>query len=173
MTLNDHQMNVLTLFILHSAGCPLPVTTLVDIPALCDINNFTMLENIRHLEEKGQLKVISDGENEFVRITASGNEIAQTLRKDIPLTVREQAINAVAQEVAKLRRDLAVTVKTKENDEGHTMFAEFNDNGTILMRLEMFTPTRLQAELMGQRFKSDPVGVYKKILESLTKEPLQ
>ena len=173
MTLNDHQMNVLTLFILHSAGCPLPVTTLVDIPALCDLNNFTMLDNIRHLEEKGHLTVISDGGEEFVKITALGNETAQTLRKDIPLTVREQAMNAVAQEVAKLRRDLAVTVKTTENDEGFTMFAEFNDNGTILMRLEMFTPTKLQAEIMGQSFKNDPVGVYKKILESLTREAKQ
>lgn len=169
MTLSEHQKNILALFILYSAGCPFPTGAVLDIYALCGVNNFTVPDNIRFLEQNGNLSVVNDGREEYAVLTAKGREVIEQLKKDIPLSVREKAAGEAALAVSKLRRDLAITVRVEEKESGFSLFTEFNDNGTVLLRLELFMPTRLQAEIMGKRFREDPVGIYSEIIESLQK----
>ena len=94
------------------------------------------------------------------------------MRKDIGLSYREKAVAYASIEINKLRQsigvDASVEERTKLGQTEHFCHISLSDEGLPLMKLSLFAPNRIHAEMMAERFRKDPLTVYQKVLQILT-----
>ena len=168
MFLNTTQTKILVLYVLHVANSPLPVTTVNDIIALCEINGFTIMAAISELIEQGTVEEYAyDGER-YIQPAVAAGEIVDAIGKEVPLTVREKASVYTMRELAKLRKQLGVTTSIRQDGEDYYISVSLQDNGLVLYRAEFYAPTKEQALRMERSFKSKPYEIYSNLIESLT-----
>jgi len=168
MLTNEHIAKVMILYSLKQAACPLPIDVLSQIVSQCGFGAIGALSELNGLSEQNHVNIIEDDGVEYVVLTHSGEEICDNLATDLSPSLREKLMITTAREVAKLRKDLGVFSKSEEVDGGFKLYFELNDDSTNLMHLEMFAPTKAQADIMIMNFREDPYAVYKSALQSLT-----
>ncbi|MBQ6172566.1 MAG: DUF4364 family protein [Clostridia bacterium] len=167
---DDQQIKMMILFALRSAGCPLPSVTIAQILNECGIGQIGTSGELYDLEEKGHVSLITDDDTEYAVLQKTGTEIVTALGRDLSPTLREKIILATAKEVAKLRKDLGVSASCREKpDGGFDVLFSLTDEGSPLMELTMYAPTKAQADIMISAFKDDPYRVYRDIITSLSK----
>ena len=170
MIQNEQQIKMMILYSLWSAGCPIPTVTLGQILMECGIGTIGTMGELYDLAEKKHLSIISDDEVEYIVLQKTGVEIATTLGHDLSPSMREKLMLLTAREVAKLRKDLGVAASYEEREGGgYEVRVSLSDEGSSLMDLKMFAPTRAQADLMTANFREDPYKVYRDVLASMTK----
>ena len=64
--------------------------------------------------------------------------------------------------------DASVEERTKLGQTEHFCHISLSDEGLPLMKLSLFAPNRIHAEMMAERFRKDPLTVYQKVLQILT-----
>ena len=91
----------------------------------------------------------------------------ELIEKDLPLTVREQSIKICQKILAK--EDFARENKTEivATDKGFDVVLHVSDKDTDFMRLTLFAATREQAEVIGEKFISNPVAVYETLIDGI------
>lgn len=174
MAISNHQIKVLTLLNLIAASAPLPVSTLVEIPISVGVNRpevtteDNILRIVGELEECGQISIYEFEGKNYAVITDAGRQVGETLRSDVPVSLREKAMYLVAEEITKLRRDLCVSTEVKRSDDHYVLTVKLLDDSTEMLNLSLLCPTELQAELMARKFKNDPNGCYLNIIRGFT-----
>ncbi|MBO5036879.1 MAG: DUF4364 family protein [Clostridia bacterium] len=170
MIQNEQQTKMMILYSLWSAGCPMPTVTLSQILGEFGIGAIGTTGEIYDLAEKKHITVIDDDDVEYIVLQKTGQEIATTLGRDLSPSVREKLMLTTAREVAKLRKDLGVAASYEGKESGgYEVYVSLSDEGSALMDLKMFAPTRAQADIMIANFKDDPYKVYREVLASMTK----
>ena len=166
---NEQQIKMMILFSLASAGCPLPTETVSQILNEFDVGQIGTSGELFELREKGHIALITDEDTEYAVLQRTGTEIVKNLGNDLSPTLREKLISATAKEVAKLRKDLGVSASCKERpDGGFDVVFGLTDDGSSLMELKLFAPTKAQADIMSDNFREDPYSVYRKVIASLS-----
>ena len=104
-------------------------------------------------------------------VTQKGNIIAKELEKRLPLTVRERALAATINLLAKLKRENENSSKIKKTDAGYCVNGNISGGGGInLMSFSLYVPDESQAKLIKKNFQSCPEKVYECMLAVLTKD---
>ena len=168
INLSSRQTQILCLLALRFAGGLLPETSLSDILTSNDCNALSVSEAIGSLVEDKHITRV-DGESElFVKIETSGKVIAEQLKNDVPITVREKIAASAAEEIARQRSKASVDSSVSEIGDGFQVNVSLRDDGITLMNLILYSPTRFQADMIVRSFSASPANVYKKIVSFLT-----
>ncbi|MBR3738747.1 MAG: DUF4364 family protein, partial [Eubacterium sp.] len=127
-------------------------------------NHFEVSDAISKLKKSGVIKEEDDGA--LTLINNSQSEI-DLIEKDLPLTIRENSIKLCQKIIAKeaYKRENKVSISKIEN--GYIVNLHISDNETDYLSLNLFAATIEQAELIKEKFISDPVKVYDSLIEAI------
>lgn len=127
-------------------------------------NHFEVSDSISKLLKAGTIK-----QNEDMTLHMDNTEIDEIdlIEKDLPFTVRQSSIKACQKIIAKesfKRENTADIIKT---DNGYKVILSVSDNEIDFLRLELFAVSITQAEIIRDKFISNPVKVYDTLIESI------
>lgn len=127
-------------------------------------NHFEVSDSISKLLKAGTIK-----QNEDMTLYMDDTEIDEIdlIEKDLPFTVRQNSIKACQKIIAKetfKRENTADIIKT---DNGYKVILSVSDNEIDFLRLELFAVSITQAEIIREKFISNPVKVYDTLIESI------
>lgn len=171
--LSSHQIQVLALYTVHATKGPVPRHVVETALALCDVNVFQIQEALYILIKNENLtQKYDEDQTEYLFLTAQGRCVIDELCKEAPLSYREKALAFAAVEMTKLRTQIGVeasVVKTeKGSDTDYICNVSISDAGTPLFSLSLYCPNKLQGEMMAERFRKNPLNIYRKILHIMT-----
>lgn len=172
-SLSLHRIKVLILHTVDGTPGPVPRHVIETALALCDANIFMIQEALHDLLQNENLTQRNDENNiPYLFLTDQGRCVIDILRKDAPLAYREKSLAYAAIEMTKLRTEIGVEAKVekigKQDGEDYQCNISLSDNGQALMKLSLYSPNKLQAEMMAERFRKHPLDVYRKVLQIMT-----
>ena len=172
VNITDQQLQILILFFIRSAGTPVPEDTLADILGICNINCLNVQQCIAELSEAGHIARLEDDGKYYIKLSDTGIVIADTLKQQVPYTIRQHAAEVAISRLGELRRRLGCEAKVqasqRADDLPFCVTLSIKDQDSPLMSLCMYTPTEFQAQLIADNFKKSPTDVYKRVVNALT-----
>ncbi len=168
-----HQVKVLVLYTVDGIPGPLPRHVVETSLALCDANIFSVQEALYDLIANENLTQSYDEDGTaYLFLTSQGKLVIDNLRKDAPNSYRERVLAYAAVEMSKLRAQIGVEASVVPTQTRHgqeyTCNVSIADQGELMMSVSLFAPNKLQADMMAERFRKQPLDVYRKILQILT-----
>lgn len=152
----------------------MPRLTLENILAICDANLFEIQLAIADLISMENIKEEIDGQDAYLLITEKGKLAVEPLKKDVPSSVRETAITRALVEMAQLRQAIAVEAEvvpvTTPYEQYYTCKLALKEDNRTMLRLELFTPTKIHAERIAKNFRGNPNDIYTQIIKILTQK---
>lgn len=130
-------------------------------------NYFEAMDAVSDLLSNGSITGDIDGEKEYLTVTETGKEAVSLVEKDLPKTVRENAIRSAIHLITVERNARENDVKIEPADDGYAVTFTLKDRDSKLMELSIFSADRDLAEKVKNNFLEDPAKVYSGILASL------
>lgn len=163
INLTDYQIRATVLFAAGAAKAPIPKTAVFAIVSECGLNAFEAGDALEQLAKDGHIRIYQDGAA-FVQLSDEGKKLAEIAKNDIPAALRQKITAVAAEEIAKLRADLDVECFIEPDGDGFLIRTGLRDGGQRLMSLQMYAPTKMQAQMMTENFKKDPLNAYRNVL---------
>ena len=165
---NKDDIKVLICFILNNVEGSLTREQIGNILQDRGIANyFEVMDAVSDLLSNGNITTVISGEDEYLSITDSGKEAVSLVEKDLPKTVREDALKAAVRLVTIERNMKENDVTIEPADGGYTLSFSMKDKDSVLMELNVFVGDRELAEKIKANFYEDPARVYSGIIASL------
>ena len=158
-------IKVLVLYLLSRVDAPIGFSALTDLVlAERGVDYFLFAEAAAELTGSGHLR-LEDG---LYSITGKGRRNSTDSESSLPAPVRRRCAARLAALNADLRRAAQVRAQAQVQGDGTCVLRlALDDGGGSLFSLELFTPSKEQAEEMAARFRAHPDEVYHKILAAL------
>lgn len=109
-------------------------------------------------------------DNSLYTVTDEGKMIAKQLDISLPISVREKALKAALNTLAKAKIRKENTVKIEKNDFGYFVNCNISGGNIELMSLRLYVPDIMQANMVKENFHKDPELVYSSMLATLTRD---
>ena len=143
------------------------VTSDVIINAMAEgeiANHFEVTDALAKLKENG---IITEAEDGSLSISSDTKADIELVEIDLPYTLRESAIHLCQKIMAKetYRRENKVEIVQNEND--FTVVMHVSGPQADLMTLSVLAPTRQQAEMIKEKFITDPVAIYETVINGI------
>ena len=158
----------LVLYLTARLAGPVDFATLTEL-TMCDsgVDYFEFAEAVSELVGTGHLSL----EDERYAITDKGRRDGAACESSLPYSVKRRCNVNLARVNGDLRRDAQVRAAAEARPEGgFTARLSLDDDTGGLLSLELFCPTREQADRLCAAFRSRPERVYNDILESLLEQ---
>lgn len=163
-------IKILICYILASIKQPLAKETIVSIlQENCLANYFDVNDSFSDLFENNNIKKSPEDPNRYT-VTESGNLIATQLDSSLPLSIREKALSATMNLMAKIKRETENVVDIKKSKNGYSVKCNISGGEVDLLSFDLYVPDKLQAELVKENFQKDPGIIYECLLALLTKD---
>ena len=163
-TKND--IRILICYVLSSVNAPLSAEDISQVlQGRALANYFETAEALEALCSLGH--IFEDGEG--YSISPTGREIANDLDTELPLAVRDKALEAALKllSMARSRRENQVSITL--SGEGCRVSCRVSGGaGVELMDLSLYVPDMAQAKLVEEGFYRDPESLYRLVLSHLT-----
>ena len=127
-------------------------------------NHFEVADAIDKLIKKNTLIENEDGSLSLNKNTGASIEL---IEKDLPLTVRSRSVELVQKIIAKEKYKREKKVEIEKDGDGYRVNMEIGDDKTRFMNLSLFASTVEQAEIIKNKFISDPAKVYETIINAI------
>lgn len=130
-------------------------------------NYFEVTNAIDNLKKSNTLL---EDEHGVLRLNKNTGANIELVEKDLPYTIRERSIKLVQRIIAReeyKRENKAEIVKT---DEGYNIVLVIKDGKTELLSLTLFAASIEQAEMIKEKFITNPAKVYESVINGLFKE---
>lgn len=166
---DDLDLKLLVLYIMNRTAGPITFLQLFEL-ALCDagVDYFSLTQAVEHMVATGQLT----REGERYAITDKGRRNSQICESSLPRSVRQHCDRNLIQVNEVLRQKAQVRTQAIEGKNGTVnLCLTLEDDTSPLFHLELFSPTRAQAEQWERTFQADPYALYLNIVKLLSKEP--
>lgn len=157
-------IKLLVCYMLAGVNEPLPRQAVLDIVAGDGMANFfdtgsaiDELIELGHLSEDGGL----------LALTEKGREAAQDLSARLPYTLRQRAVTAALELLARERRAKENSFSVQKLPQGCALTCRIHEGDSDLLSLTVQVADEQQANLLGQNFISDPVALYQAIFSLL------
>lgn len=156
---------LLVCYVVANLNKKVSVDTIVEaVDGAMIANHFEITDAISKLLKSGTIK-----ENDEKMLYMDDTDIAEIdlIEKDLPLTIRQRSIKACQRIIAKetYKRENKVSIEKVEN--GYTVNLKVSDNENDFMNLQLFAVSEVQAEMIKEKFISDPVKVYETLIDSI------
>jgi len=168
--LSPHQIKVLVLNTVDYTPGPVPRYVIETALALSDVNIFAIQEALHDLLKNENLTEKYDEKNlPYLFLTPQGKSVIDTLKRDAPLSYREKCLAHAAVEMSKLRTEIGVEAQVSTiNESEYCCELSLTDSGLPLMKLALYAPNKLQADLIAERYRKKPLDIYRKVLQIVT-----
>ncbi len=127
-------------------------------------NYFEVTDAIGKLIKSGTLIENEDGVLSLNKNTRADIELVE---KDLPYTVRERSIRLVQKIIAKEKYRRENEAEISKNENGYDVILNISDGDTEYMRLKLFASTVEQAEMIKEKFLTDPAKVYEAVISGI------
>lgn len=165
----DYEIKLLLCYILRTLGQPVPVSLLIEAFVEDGIGNyFETASAAAGLVKTGHLTIEPIEGERCYKATELGNTTADTLARDLPVSVRDKAVEA-AGKALRLRESRAKNhVKIEKVSDGYLLTLTITDVGSDLLTTTVLVPDKDTCNQVSERFVKDPVLLYKGIVAVLT-----
>lgn len=127
-------------------------------------NYFEISDAVNKLIKAG---TINEGDDKMLYMDEQDVKEIALIEKDLPLTIRQRSIKACQKVVARESYKRENKVICEQVDGGYKVHLKVSDNTTDFMNLELFAVTDTQAELIKDKFISDPAAVYETLIDAI------
>lgn len=127
-------------------------------------NYFEISDAVNKLIKAG---TINEGDDKMLYMDEQDVKEIALIEKDLPLTIRQRSIKACQKVIARESYKRENKVICEQVDGGYKVHLKVSDNTTDFMNLELFAVTDTQAELIKDKFISDPAAVYETLIDAI------
>lgn len=127
-------------------------------------NYFEISDAVNKLIKAG---TINEGDDKMLYMDEQDVKEIGLIEKDLPLTIRQRSIKACQKVIARESYKRENKVICEQVDGGYKVHLKVSDNTTDFMNLELFAVTDTQAELIKDKFISDPATVYETLIDAI------
>lgn len=127
-------------------------------------NYFEISDAVNKLIKAG---TINEGDDKMLYMDEQDIKEIALIEKDLPLTIRQRSIKACQKVIARESYKRENKVICEQVDGGYKVHLKVSDNTTDFMNLELFAVTDTQAELIKDKFISDPAAVYETLIDAI------
>lgn len=156
----------LILYLMARTEGPINFATLTDL-SMCDegVDYFLFSQAVSELVDSEHLQLTDD----FYSITEKGRKNGAVCETSLPFSVRQRCDRNLSQLNAKLRLEAQVRAEIQARDtNGFTVRLILDDHQDNLMTLELYSPTKEQADRLVASFRACPDQIYRTVLSSLS-----
>lgn len=170
---NVPDVKVLVLYILNYAGTPLSRDNIAKIGLESGtVEYFDIMQAMDEMLITGLIDILATDKPEILRITEMGRQTLVLFEKNLPYSVRRKNQAAFVKMLADIERESEVKAEIEKNGEGYDVICTLYEGEDILFQYRLFVPTQIQAQMIADQFKTDPVDKYRNILGFLINEKL-
>lgn len=164
-----HEIKLLVCYILDSVDVRLSKDQLNDIMQEKGLANyFEVNQALSELISVANVSTDFEDGQEFLTLTAFGEEALRELADDLPRSVREKALNAAVALLTRQKRERENSVSVAEHGDGFDVTFTLTAENDTLMSLTVYAADEKQVEKIKNSYYSDPVGLYSGIIAFLT-----
>ena len=127
-------------------------------------NHFEVADAISKLKKSGVITESEDGALSLINVSKANIEL---IEMDLPLTVRENSIKLCQKIIAKENYKRENRVEIIEKDKGYIVNLNVSDKETDFLSLNLFALTKEQAEMIKEKFISNPIKVYETLIDAI------
>lgn len=127
-------------------------------------NYFEISDAVNKLIKAG---TINESDDKMLYMDEQDVKEIALIEKDLPLTIRQRSIKACQKVIARESYKRENKVICEQVDGGYKVHLKVSDNTTDFMNLELFAVTDTQAELIKDKFISDPATVYETLIDAI------
>lgn len=127
-------------------------------------NYFEISDAVAKLLKAG---TIMENDDKMLYMDEQDIEEIALIEKELPLTIRQRSIKACQKVIARETYQRDNKVISEKVDGGYKVHLKVSDNTTDFMNLELFAVNESQAELIKDKFISDPVAVYETLIDAI------
>ncbi|MBQ7543095.1 MAG: DUF4364 family protein [Clostridia bacterium] len=161
------EIKTLVCYLLQKIDAPLSVEQVRQILVSQGLANyFDVSESVSELLRTGNVTSDFSEQEEVLHLTATGREALGELLGEIPRTVREKALSAALEAVAKAHNARQTQIEVEPCGSGYHVTFHIADGGEDLMRITLYAVDMIQVNKMKDAFLKDPVRIYSGILAS-------
>ncbi len=161
---NTTQIKILITYIVARLKEPVKDTMIIEALQLHGLANyFDVSQALEELIENGNLTSV-DGE---IAITPKGILSAQELSEELPLTVKETALEDILGLRLLEKRQGENTVEIEQCKNGYNVTVKVMHKESTLMSLTVYAADAEQAQLLKSNFLKDPSKVYSTVVSTL------
>lgn len=161
------EIKIFICYLLSAVNTPLTREQFNEISQNTSLMNYFELNDI--LTELQNNKTVIF-ENDTYRISDEGKSVAATLETEIPITVRNSAVNYAVEMLSKIKREKENKAVIEKTNGGYYVILSILDSDGELLRTSVFVTDILQAEALKENFLKNPGLLYKSVIESLVKK---
>lgn len=158
----------LVLYLTARLAGPVDFATLTEL-TMCDsgVDYFEFAEAVSELVNTGHL-ALEDGR---YSITEKGLRDGAACESSLPYSVKRKCGASLAQVNGALRRDAQIRASAEARPEGgFTARLALDDESGNLLSIDLFCPSREQAERLCEAFRTRPERIYHDVLASLLEQ---
>lgn len=168
---SKENIRIMMCYLLKSLDTEISQTEFTEILTDTELANyFEISDALSYLENSPLANVTeTDGEAHY-RITEAGKKAAENLYSEIPRSAREKAYSAAVRVLNRERMKSCTDVEIKRVDGDNCLIVMtvYDDDKNIMMETKLYAADYMQADLIGQRFLTDPSKLYSAVLDALT-----
>ncbi len=127
-------------------------------------NHFEISNAISKLKSQG---VISENKDGALELNGSDKAMIDLVEKDLPLTLRDKSIKICQRLIAKETYQRENKAEITPCDSGYNVTLHVSDKNNDFMNLTLFASTLTQAEVIKEKFITNPVRVYENLIDSI------
>lgn len=165
---SKHEIKILICYLLASVDAPLSKNDIIGIIQDNAIANyFETTDALAELAENGSITV-SGEHGEFCTASDNGRMIAKQLDRDLPPVVRNKAVSAAINLLAKAKRESENKVEIIKVERGYNVVCHISGGDMDLMSFNLHVPDLYQANMVKNQFHQSPETVYRMLLALVT-----
>ncbi len=166
---NSSEIKILICYILKSIGEPINATELCELLNYEGLANiFEVSDNIEALLKSGHI-YCTDTENNLYTVTASGTDIAATLKATVPISVRDKACLATLKRLARTKNMKETDISITRQGEKTYITCSALENNEQIISVSLMVADEAQAIAIKNNFIENPSEIYSSIIDLFTK----
>ena len=168
---NMLEIKILICYVLENVKTPMKRSQICDsLQKTGLVNYFDANAAIDELLEGGTINETEYFDETCLVVTAKGGYSARTLENTLLPGVRDRAVKAALNIVARARSERKNKVEIKKVHNGYDVTFEIESLGDRLLSLTLNVTDEFQAEQLKDGFLDDPGALYSDIIDRLVKE---
>ncbi len=170
---NRGDIKILVCYVLKSIGCPASKTSVNDLLLSDGMANYYEVNNaLSELTAAGHVRMTHEEDDDYFEICDSGRLIADTLYTELPLTMRQTAVQLALKTAAKEQKKKCIKTEIRKHGDsnGRDVVMRLLNGDEDVFNLTFYCADSLQATAICERFENNPDQVYLTIIDALTKD---
>lgn len=165
---SKNQIRILICYLLSSLDAPLSKSDIVNIIQDNGLANyFEVTDALAELIEKGNV-IVSGEKDELCSASSTARMIAKQLDRALPHVVRDKAVAAAINLLARTKRERENKVEITKTERGYNVVCHISGGDMDLMNFTLHVPDLYQANMVKHNFHQSPENVYRMLLALVT-----